>query len=477
MSRAYSKELRADTAVILIPLIAGATVVAALLAAVADNSFSGSWHLWLSIILAIVSGVLGWRLLKNDQAIIGTIIFTAVHLLIFFLLILKGWTPGSMIPYLFAVLIIASSMFTQPNYGFITWGAAALLIAIGVSRHVSETALLVPQIAGPIIVNLFIATAAYFSALEWQFAVESVSSLHLKAQQRRDELFAIQEELRLANGRLRSVNEALEVARKTAVTERDLRTRFMNQVSHELRTPINTIVNFAHILAQGEMGSVNKKQIDYLGRIEKSGWHSMSVLNDLLDLAQIEAGEFRLKRQIVDLETVCEEAMTSVRSLLRHPDIALVRDYPEKWPRIMVDPKRFRQALLNLLGNAAKYTDEGQIILRVRTFPHTATFAVEDSGIGIPEEHHETVFKEFRQLNETMARQRVGTGLGLPISRHLIEEHGGTLTLESTVGKGSIFTITLPLAATLTLSENNTTNGSTTIKPSLPQPIAPERSI
>ncbi len=465
MSRTYSNELRADTAAILIPLISGATAVAALLAAVADETFSNSWHLWLSIVLAIVSGVLGWRFLKEDQATKGTVIFTAVHLLIFFLLILKSWTPGSLIPYLFAVLIIASSMFTQPDYGFITWGAATILIAIGVSRHVSETAILVPQIVGPIIVNLFIATAAYFSALEWQIAVESVSSLHIKAQQRRDELFAIQEELRQANGRLRSVNDALEIARETAVAERDLRTRFMNQVSHELRTPINTIVNFAHILAQGEMGNINAKQIDYLGRIEKSGWHSMSVLNDLLDLAQIEAGEFRLTRQIADLETVCEEAMTSVRSLLRNPEIALVRDYPDKWPRVLVDPKRFRQALLNLLGNAAKYTDEGHIILRVRTFEHTATFVIEDSGIGIPEEHHETVFKEFRQLNETMARQRIGTGLGLPISRHLIEQHGGTLTLKSAVGQGSIFTITLPLAENSTLVENDTPNGTTSSSP------------
>jgi signal transduction histidine kinase len=461
MSRAYSNELRADTAAILIPLIAGATAIASLFAAVANESFATNWHLWLSTVLAVVSGAVGWHYLKNDRATVGTVIFTAVHLLIFFLLILKNWTPGSMIPYLFAVLIIASSMFTQPDYGFITWGAATLLTAVGVSQHTTETIMLVPQIAGPIVVNLFVATAAYFSALEWQYAVESVSSLHIKAQQRRDELFAIQEELHLANGRLRGVNKALELARETAVAERDLRTRFMNQVSHELRTPINTIVNFAHILGQGEMGDVNSKQTDYLRRIETSGWHSMSVLNDLLDLAQIEAGEFRLKRQPVDLEAVCEEAMSSVRSLLRNQEIALVRDYPEKWPHVLVDPQRFRQALLNLLGNAAKYTDEGQIILRVRTFEDTAIFTIEDSGIGIPKEHHETVFKEFRQLNETIARQRIGTGLGLPISRHLIEQHGGTLTLNSSIGQGSIFTITLPLA------ENNTANGASTIKPSI----------
>ncbi len=469
MSQAYSSELRTDTAAILIPLIAGATALATMLAALADDTLALTWHLWLSMVLAIVSGFIGWRFLKTERTATGTIIFTAVHLLIFFLLILKNWEPGSMIPYFFAVLIIASSMFTQPDYGFVTWGAATVLTALGISSHTHEMWSLAQQLSGPVIVNLFVAGAAYFSALEWQLAVESVSALHVKAQHRRDELFAIQEALSLANGRLRSVNEELEKARKTAVSERDLRTRFMNHVSHELRTPINTIVNFAHILGQGEVGNVSDKQVDYLGRIEKSGWHTMSVLNDLLDLAQMNAGEFRLKRQIVDLKTVCDDAMNSIPGLLRNPDIALVRDYPDVWPTILVDPKRFQQALLNLLGNAAKYTDDGQITLRVRTHQHTATFAVEDTGIGIPEVHHDTVFQEFRQLDETMARRRVGTGLGLPISRHLIERHGGTLTVSSSLGQGSTFTITLPLA------ENGDANGSTLPKPPLTQAIAPER--
>lgn len=469
MDQAYSNELRSDTASILIPLIAGATTLATLLAAIADQSFFTSWHFWLSMALSVTSGGLGVHYLRQDRATLGTVIFTAVHLLIFSLLLYRNWVPGSMIPYLFAVLIIASSMFTQPDYGFITWGVATLLTTVALIHHTDGAIDLLQNLAGPVMVNLFVATAAYFSALEWQVAVESVSALHIKAQHRRDELFAIQEELRLTNARLHSTNEELEKARATAVAERDLRTRFMNQVSHELRTPINTIVNFAHILGQGEIGSVNERQVDYLTRIEKSGWHSMSVLNDLLDLAQMNAGEFRLKRQRVDLEAVCEEAMASVRGLLQNPDIKLVRDYPEVWPTVLVDPKRFQQALLNLLGNAAKYTDYGQITLRVRTHQHTATFAVEDTGIGISEEHFETVFQEFRQLDETTARHRIGTGLGLPISRHLVERHGGTLTVSSVLGQGSTFTITLPLEE----SEPGHAIDTPATRPA--QPVATER--
>lgn len=469
MDQAYSNELRSDTASILIPLIAGATTLATLLAAIADQSFFTSWHFWLSVVLSLVSGSLGRYYLRQDRPNLGTVIFTAVHLLIFALLLYRNWVPGSMIPYLFAILIIASSMFTQPDYGFITWGIATLLTTLSLTQHTDGIIELVQNLAGPVVVNLFVATAAYFSALEWQVAVESVSALHIKAQHRRDELFTIQEELRLTNARLQSINEELETARATAVAERDLRTRFMNQVSHELRTPINTIVNFAHILGQGEIGGVTDRQIDYLSRIEKSGWHSMSVLNDLLDLAQMNAGEFRLKRQLVDLEAVCEEAMASTRGLLQNPDIELVRDYPAVWPKVMVDPKRFQQALLNLLSNAAKYTDAGQITLRVRTHQHTATFAVEDTGIGIPEAHYETIFQEFRQLDETIARQRIGTGLGLPISRHLVERHDGTLTVTSVLGQGSTFTISLPLA------EVESSNGAAISATRPAQPVAPER--
>jgi signal transduction histidine kinase len=468
-STAYSNELRADTATILFPLIGGTTAMAMLMGALVFD-FPRSWHLWLGTALAIVASSAGRYFLRQDRGVAGTVIFTGVHLFIYLLLIYKHWAPGSMYPYLFAILIIASTMFTQPDAGFLTWGVSSFLTALGVGYHINESMSLAQEIVGPIIVNLFIAAAAYFSALEWQVAVESVSALHIKAQQRRDELFNIQEELHLTNAKLMNVNEALEKARETAVAERDLRTRFMNQVSHELRTPINTIVNFAHILSQGELGEVTPRQIDYLDRIEKSGWHSMSVLNDLLDLAQMNAGEFRLRKERADLEAVCEEVMGSVRGLLENEDVKLNRDYPEVWPEVLVDPKRFQQALLNLLSNAAKYTETGHITLRVRSHQHTATFAVADTGIGIPEEHFETVFQEFRQLDETIARRRIGTGLGLPISRHLIERHGGTLTVNSVLGQGSTFTITLPLAEIEEMKEMVS-------KPVNMRTIAPEESI
>ncbi len=290
------------------------------------------------------------------------------------------------------------------------------------------------------------------SAMEWQVAVEATSHLHLRVQQRRDDLFVTQEELRMTNGRLNFMNSQLDIARQDAVNERDVRTRFMNNVSHELRTPLNSIVNFAHILTLGARGAVSEGQKDYLARIEQSGWHLLTVLNDLLDMAQIESGEFKLHIENTHLYHICEEAMTSTRGLLLDKDneIELIRDYPEEWPIVQVDQMRFKQALINLLGNAAKYTEEGYIALRVVPGQNTISITVEDTGIGIPLEYHQAIFEEFRQVDETAARKRIGTGLGLPITRHLIERHGGSVAVESVVGEGSKFIITLPVSETVT---------------------------
>jgi signal transduction histidine kinase len=144
--------------------------------------------------------------------------------------------------------------------------------------------------------------------------------------------------------------------------------------------------------------------------------------------------------------------MTSTRGLLldKETEIELIRDYPEEWPIVQVDQMRFKQALINLLGNASKYTEEGYIALRVVPNQTTISITVEDSGIGIPLEYHQSIFEEFRQVDETAARKRIGTGLGLPITKHLIERHGGSVTVESVVGEGSKFIITLPVLEAVT---------------------------
>lgn len=444
----YTQELRHDTSTIVIPVISALTIATCLGLTFTSSNFVDAWYYWVSAIAASVGVWIAWNLIKRDKTRWGVLVFLVFYSGILTLIMSQVWSPGNPIPYLFSVLIIASSMFLKVYSGLTVWFISIFLCFFGAAYGTENSSLVLValSLAPSIMINFLIALMAYLSAMEWEYAVESVSDLHLNAQKRRDELFAAQEEVSMMNARLRYTNEQLEVARSAAVEERDLRTRFMNHVSHELRTPLNAMVNFAHILAMGGRGQVTEGQADYLGRIEKSGWHLLSVLNDLLDMAQIEAGEFNLHLETADLQAICEEAMTSARGLILEQDeVDLVRDYPEEWPQVYVDKMRLKQALLNLLGNAVKYTESGHIALHVEPGIDMVHLTVKDTGIGIPETYLETIFREFKQVDETAARKRIGTGLGLPITKHLIERHGGSVSVTSEVGKGSAFTLSIPI--------------------------------
>lgn len=445
MNKAYSQELRGDTSRIVIPVLTVATIVLSLLFTIQSTAIGDVWHYWLIVLIAPIGGLGALRLIKNQRQNAGTAVFIFTQFLVLTILLFREWQPNSVLPYFFGILIVTSAMLRRAETGFMVWlGSTMMLIIVSfIQNQPSMDSFIL--VVGPVIINFGLACIAYLSAVEWQYAVETVSDLHINAQRRRDELFKIQEEVKWANAKLESTNKQLDAARQEAEDERDIRTRFMNHVSHELRTPLNSIVNFAHIIRLGGRGPVSEGQIDYLDRIEKSGWHLLSVLNDLLDMAQIQAGEFKLHLEVCELKPVCEEAMTSTRGLLLDKSIDLVRDYPEEWPHVYIDRMRIKQALINLLGNAVKYTEEGAITLHVRMFDDMVQLIVEDTGIGISTEHFESIFKEFHQINESDARRRIGTGLGLPITKHLVERHGGTISIESEVSKGSSFILTLPV--------------------------------
>lgn len=445
MSQAYTKELRADSANLIIPVITFLAALTSLLLIVGSPVFSQIWHYLVIASLSPIGGRLAWHFIKNGRQYAGGLLFISLNVLLLSLVMYREWSPTSAIPYLFGIFVVSSSMIIHPLAGFYTWVVSSVLIFISASLSNEMDSTAFASFLPPLVINLTLAVTAFLSAIEWQTAVESVSELHLRAQARRDELFKIQEELSMTNARLHYLNDQLDSARQEAVGERDLRTRFMNNVSHELRTPLNAIVNFAHILALGGRGEVNEFQVDYLKRIQQAGWHLLSVLNDLLDMAQIQAGEFKLHLETTDLHQICEEAMTNTRGLILEKEVELVREYPEIWPLVQVDKMRIKQSLINLLGNAAKYTEEGYIAIRVHSQDGFLHLAVEDTGIGIAPEHHDLIFKEFHQVDETAARKRIGTGLGLPITRHLIERHGGKLIVDSTVGKGSKFIVMLPI--------------------------------
>ncbi len=451
MEKPYSKELSLDTFQIIFPVIAAfAFVVSLILTASSGGDFVDVWHYWVVALLYPILAYTVWTFLRRDQFTFAKVVFIGSHCLFITLLLWREWQPGSVIPYFFAVFIILSSMTNPPHTAFLVWVAAAFLTLLGAGASLIEEGVFsfsyVVQLFAPISINFLLALIAFLSAFEWRFAVESVSELHRKVQRRRDELFAIQAEVQASNMRLKSLNNELDVARQAALNERDLRTRFMNSVSHELRTPLNSIVNFAHILEQGVRGPVNNDQVDYLRRVEQSGWHLLAVLNDLLDMAQIEAGEFKLHLAPANLHPICEEALANVEGLLLDKPVELQRDYPEEWTAVNIDRMRIKQVLINVLGNAAKYTETGYIRLGVVFDEYQVILSIADSGIGIAPEYHDLIFQEFHQIDDTVARHRVGTGLGLPIARHLVERHGGSLSIESDIDQGSQFIVTLPIS-------------------------------
>lgn len=443
----YTQELRGDTSNIIIPVTTFVVVfVSFFMAAVSMGR--GLGHVWYLILISIVSPLTSyyaWNLIRKGKQERGTAVFIFTHIFLLTLVFVANWHPNTPIAYFYAVFIIASTMMAEPRSGLFVWAASTAFMLAGLALGYELSAINMLDLVVPISLNLVLAIIALLTALEWETAVQSVNILHRRAQNRRDDLFVAKEELNQNNHRLKYLNQQLEVARQEAVMERDLRTRFMNNVSHELRTPMNAIVNFAHIIQNGGCGPVTEHQVNYLNRIETSGWHLLSILNDLLDMAQIQSGEFKLYLEVTDLHSICEEAMGTLRGLILDKDVEPVRDYPATWPLINVDRMRIKQALINLLGNAAKYTESGEITMRVRPFERQVAILIEDTGIGIPSEHLEDIFLEFHQVDESAARKRIGTGLGLPITRHLIERHGGTITVSSEVGKGSIFTITLPI--------------------------------
>lgn len=448
MWKTYLRERRLDSLRLVIPAIAIFFTAISLIGVVflGAGRQTDPWTLWFTAGASLLTWYVTSRITRpDDRQQLGGTFFIFAHVLLLALVYGQLWTSDSRIPFLFAILIISSNMIMYNGAGFVVWLFSSLLIILTAIVINGASAVEVLATFTPIGINLFLAFVSFLSAYDWELALQSVNEIREKAQTRRDELFHMKEALDSSNAQLKATNVELEKARQEALNERDLRTRFMNNVSHELRTPLNAIVNFAHIIAAGACGPTTERQVDYLKRIEQGGWHALNVLNDLLDLAQIQAGEFRLNRQVINLHDICEEAMSNTRGLILDRPIDLIRDYPKQWPSVYADSVRLKQAIINLLGNAAKYTDEGSIGLRVRQDGEWVKVMIADTGIGIAPQYHEVIFQEFRQVDEGDARKRVGTGLGLPITRHLIERHGGQLTLMSEPGKGTVFTIVLPV--------------------------------
>ena len=238
---------------------------------------------------------------------------------------------------------------------------------------------------------------------------------------------------------LRRANDELAAASRH-------KSEFLATMSHELRTPLNSILGFSQLLESSDFGDLNDRQLRYVDHIHSSGKHLLALINDVLDLSKVEAGQLELAIERVNLEEAVDQCLAKMRP---QGDAKRLRLRSEGLSGVAVraDPRRLQQVLLNLLSNAVKFTpEEGEVKVSAGSAGDEVLISVRDNGVGIPTEDLERVFEQFIQLRSGRTRSQEGTGLGLALSRRLLALMGGSIEVHSQIGKGSVFTIRLPQA-------------------------------
>jgi PAS domain S-box-containing protein len=243
---------------------------------------------------------------------------------------------------------------------------------------------------------------------------------------------------------LTAANRQLEIRNREVEAANQLKSEFLASMSHELRTPLHTIIGFAELLSEGMEGPLTEKQLRFVRHILTDGHHLLELINDILDLSKIESGHLELKLEYFDWTQALAEVLATIRPQAVARGVALASP---KAPtqRLYADRVRFKEILYNLLSNAVKFTPSGgRVWVETGSDENTLSLTVRDTGVGIPAEQLTRIFDKFYQTGITTKGIREGTGLGLTITKYLVERHGGTITVESTPGDGSAFTVRLP---------------------------------
>jgi signal transduction histidine kinase len=254
--------------------------------------------------------------------------------------------------------------------------------------------------------------------------------------------FAAQSVLAIQNARL--FGEIAEKSRELAEASQH-KSQFLANMSHELRTPLNAILGYTELMADGAYGEPSEKMLSVLKRLEANGRHLLGLINDVLDLSKIEAGQLTLSLDDYSMKDVVHSVHGAVEPLAADKRLAFKVEIAPDLPKGRGDERRLTQVLLNLVGNAIKFTDTGEVAIKASAANGSFRLAVCDTGPGISAADQAKLFQEFQQADNSITRKKGGTGLGLAISKRIIEMHGGRIWVESEVGKGSTFSITLPV--------------------------------
>ena len=256
--------------------------------------------------------------------------------------------------------------------------------------------------------------------------------------------FADQAVIAIENARL--FEEIAQKSRELEIASQH-KSQFVANMSHELRTPLAAILGYAELMQEGFYEPLSEKSTDALTRIRSNGKHLLGLINTVLDIAKIESGQFSLNLGEYALESVVETVRAATESLAETKKLALKTDVAKKLPVGLGDEQRLTQVLLNLVGNAIKFTDTGEVRITATAANGHFTVSVTDTGPGIPQDQLTRVFEQFHQVDNSNTKAKGGTGLGLAIAKQIVEMHGGRIWVESTLGKGATFQMELPIRA------------------------------
>jgi signal transduction histidine kinase len=262
----------------------------------------------------------------------------------------------------------------------------------------------------------------------------------------RDELGALAVNINRTSAELGRLYRELETASRH-------KSDFLANMSHELRTPLNAVLGYAELLADGVYGELPERARGVLERVQNNGKHLLALINDVLDLAKIEAGQLTLKLEDYRLSDVVREVVAATEPLAAAKGLKFTATVGAGMPSAHGDARRVSQVLLNLVGNAVKFTEQGEVEIRAAAEGDRFVLSVRDTGPGIATADHQRIFGEFQQIDHTSTRKQGGTGLGLAISKRMVEMQGGTISVDSAPGRGATFRVVLPVRVEPALKE------------------------
>jgi signal transduction histidine kinase len=373
-------------------------------------------------------------------------------------LVIGIWLPTSgmavLAPEVWAITAVFSVFsvllalpFVEPRRVLRLIGVASGILLVGGWFRASPWIFAFPPDTSPLALGCIVAGGSGVGAILCMFSVwqsnsrlvDTVEELRLSERQ-------LEQKVEERTADLVESQRRLALARDDALAANQHKSAFLAHMSHALRTPRNAVIGFSEMLAEKVFGDLNEKQEEYVSDIHSSGRHLLSLINDVLDLSKIEAGRLELTLAPFPLAEAIESALVLTRERAFGRGVKQVSELDPELGEIEADERKVKQVLVNLLSNAVKFTDAGGVItVRARRLLDSVEIAVVDTGIGIDPEEQALVFEEFRQVGTDHARRSEGTGLGLALVKRLVELHGGRIRLVSEPGRGSCFTITLPL--------------------------------